>query len=99
MGLRPDELWSRFDWQTGSCFRCEQTNVPVAEVGEISVAGTAFLLFACQWCVFRLEQLHWTMSERATHRQSIPASAHAQPYPLGQWPSSAPLGRPPAHVA
>lgn len=99
MGLSPGELWGRFDWQNGSCFRCEQTGVPVAEIGDIAVADRAFPLFACQWCVFRLEQLHWTMSERAIRRQRAPSSALAQPYPVGQWPTSAPLDRPPAHIA
>ncbi|MDX3613069.1 hypothetical protein [Streptomyces europaeiscabiei] len=97
MGVRPGELWSRFDWATGNCFRCEQTNVPVAEVGEIAMAGTAFPLCACQRCVFRLEQLHWTMSERAARQRNAPAPG--QPSPLGQWPTKAPLNRPPAHVA
>ncbi|MFM9583571.1 hypothetical protein [Streptomyces caniscabiei] len=99
MGLRPDELWGRFDWQNGSCFRCEQTGVPVAEIGDITVADRAFPLLACQVCVFRLEQLHWTMSERAIRRQRASSSALAQPYPVGQWPTSAPLDRPPAHIA
>ncbi|MFF9101587.1 hypothetical protein ACF1AU_13535 [Streptomyces rubrogriseus] len=97
MGVRPGELWSRFDWADGSCFRCEQTNVPVAEVGEITVAGTVLPLCACQWCVFRLEQLHWTMSERAARQRNAPAPA--QPIPLSQWPTKVPLNRPPAHVA
>lgn len=98
MGMRPSELWDRFGWKNGSCFRCERTNVPVAEVGEIAVAGTAFPLCACQRCVFRLEQLHWTMSERAARQRNAPAPA--QPLPLGQWPTKAPLlNRPPAHVA
>lgn len=95
MGLKPGELWSRFDWWVGSCFRCERTGVAVAEVGEIAVADTAFPLLACQWCVFRLEQLHWNMSERAARRSVAPA----QPYSASQWPTSAPLDRPPAHVA
>jgi hypothetical protein len=99
MGLKPAELWSRFDWQGGNCFRCERTGLPVTEIGEIAVAATAFPLFACQWCVFRLEQLHWTMSERAARRQGSPAMAPAQPHSISQWPTSAPLLRPPADVA
>ncbi|MEU6376542.1 hypothetical protein [Streptomyces sp. NPDC046909] len=97
MGLRPEELWSRFDWQHGNCFRCEQTGVPVAEIGDITVADVTFSLFACQRCVFRLEQLHWTMSERAVRRQS--AFFPAGPPPSTQRPPEAQLPRPPAHVA
>lgn len=99
MGLTPSELWSRFDWQEGSCFRCEQTGILVAEVGEISLAGRAFPLSACQWCVFRLEQLHYTMSERAARRRTTPSPAPAQPHRAGRWPTGAPLDRPPVHVA
>ncbi|GAA3899724.1 hypothetical protein GCM10023084_60230 [Streptomyces lacrimifluminis] len=99
MGLKPAELWGRFGWQGGSCFRCEQTGVPVAEIGEITVAGRTFPLSACQRCVFRLEQLHHTMSERAVRRQNAPSPVPTQPRPIGQWPTSAPLDRPPAHVA
>ncbi|MFE0739123.1 hypothetical protein, partial [Streptomyces sp. NPDC058855] len=99
MGLKPRELWGRFDWQNGSCFRCEQIGVPVAEIGEMTVAGRVFPLSACQWCVFRLEQLHYTMSEQAFRRQNAPSSPPAQPRPIGQWPTSAPLDRPPAYVA
>lgn len=95
MGLKPCELWGRFGWQDGSCFRCERTGVPVADIGEITVVGRAFPLSACQWCVFRLEQLHYTMSERAVRRPNAPS----QPRPIGQWPTSAPLDRPPAQVA
>lgn len=42
MGMKPAELWSRFDWQGGNCFRCERTGLPVTKIGEIEVAGTAF---------------------------------------------------------
>ncbi|MGW7045581.1 hypothetical protein ACWGDT_23365 [Streptomyces avermitilis] len=99
MGLKPRELWSRFDWQDGSCFRCEQTGLPVAEIGKITVAGRAFPLSACQSCVFRLEQLHYTMSERAVRRQNVPSPTPLHPRPIGQWPTSAALDRPPTHVA
>ncbi|WP_326581782.1 hypothetical protein OG889_24090 [Streptomyces sp. NBC_00481] len=99
MGLKPAELWSRFDWQGGSCFRCERTGLPVTEIGDIAVAGETFALQACQWCVFRLEQLHYTMSERALRRQGPRTPAPAPPRPITQWPTSAPLDRPPAHVA
>lgn len=84
MGLRPEELWGRFDWQVGSCFKCEQTGVPVAEVGDIAVADVVFPLFACQRCVFRLEQLHWTMSERAVRRRGGATSAD-EFRPPDQW--------------
>ncbi|MEU6379467.1 hypothetical protein [Streptomyces sp. NPDC046909] len=97
MALRPEELWSRFDWRIGSCFRCEQTGVPVAEIGDITVAEVPFSLYACQRCVFRLEQLHWTMRERAVRLQSAPSSAGLPP--SAQWSAGAPLPRPPAHVA
>jgi len=66
VGLCPEELWSRFNWKAGNCFKCEQVDVQVSEVGEISVAGNPALpLHACRPCVFRLEQLHWTRAERA----------------------------------
>ncbi|WP_329533150.1 hypothetical protein OG568_24845 [Streptomyces sp. NBC_01450] len=42
MGLKPRELWSRFDRREGSRFRCEPIDIPVPEIGEISVAGSAF---------------------------------------------------------
>lgn len=99
MGLKPAELGSRFDWQGGSCFRCERTGLPVTEIGDITVAGETLVLQACQWCVFRLEQLHHTMSERAVRRQRPRTPAPAPPRPITQWPTSAPLDRPPAHVA
>ncbi|MFC8520136.1 hypothetical protein [Streptomyces sp. NPDC057257] len=95
--MRPEELWSRFAWHDGSCFRCEQRGIPVAEIGDIAVAGETFPLFACQRCVFRLEQLHWTMSERAIRRHS--ATTSAEPHSPGQWPAATPLPKPPAHVA
>ncbi|KUO16797.1 hypothetical protein AQJ91_34090 [Streptomyces dysideae] len=46
MGLKPAELWSRFDGQGGSCFRCERTGLPVTEIGDITVAGETFALQA-----------------------------------------------------
>jgi hypothetical protein len=69
MGLKPSELWSRFDWQRGNGFKCDRTDLPVAEIGEIQSAEHVFCLFACHQCVFRLEQLHWAMRERAARRQ------------------------------
>lgn len=94
MGLKPAELWS--EWRGGSCFRCERIGLPVTEIGDITVAGETFALQACQWCVFRLEQLHYTMSERAVRRQRPRSPAPSRP--ITQWPTSAPLERPPAHV-
>ena len=68
-------MWDRFDRQGGSCFTCEQTGFPVAEVGDVAVAGVLFPLFACQRCVSRLEQLHGTMSERDVRRRGAVTSA------------------------
>ncbi|MCD7438950.1 hypothetical protein K4B79_12020 [Streptomyces lincolnensis] len=70
MGLKPRELWSRFEWQRGNCFKCDGTDLPVAEIGEIQSADYVFRLLACHQCVFRLEQLHWAMRERAVRRQN-----------------------------
>jgi len=83
VGLRPEELWSRFDWASGNCFKCDQVGVLVAEVGEISVAGSPALpLHACRPCVFRLEQLHWTRAERAKR----PPRAASRPGPQSRRP-------------
>ncbi|MFC9228314.1 hypothetical protein ACFTZI_04990 [Streptomyces decoyicus] len=62
--MKPNELWGRFEWTMGSCFRCEQQDTKVAVIGEISARGIDVLITACRLCVFRLEQLHWTLTQR-----------------------------------
>jgi len=59
MGIGPVDLWARFAWTRGTCFRCETKGVPVATVGAIEVREIPVELRACHYCVFRLEQLHW----------------------------------------
>jgi hypothetical protein len=67
--VRPTELWQRFTWTPGECFKCERSDVPVTPVGVMEgVAGCAEL-FTCQPCTFRLElRLHGGLSSQRNRR-------------------------------
>ncbi|WP_432107094.1 hypothetical protein [Streptomyces sp. AA1529] len=47
MGVRPLELWARFDFRRGSCHRCERTNLPVACLGTMEARGVTVPFRAC----------------------------------------------------
>jgi hypothetical protein len=57
------ELWARFHWEPGDCFKCEHDAIPVTRLGVLEGAAGAVELFACRACTFRLEhQLHGALS-------------------------------------
>lgn len=76
--MRPQDLWSRFEWALGSCFRCEDPETEVAVIGEIGARGIDVALTACCHCVVRLDQLHWTFAERQHRTASSPRMSTSQ---------------------
>ncbi|MBT2366161.1 hypothetical protein J7E88_12795 [Streptomyces sp. ISL-10] len=92
--MKPLTLWGRFEWATGSCFRCDGQDTEVAVIGSISARGIDVLITACRRCVFHLEQLHWTLSERQhqTSTRLPEAASVARTPPLHQ--PSTDRGRP-----
>ncbi|MER7508952.1 hypothetical protein ABTX82_11405 [Streptomyces lavendulae] len=62
--MKPQQLWQRFEWTSGSCFRCERLDVEVAVIGSIAVGEVEVEIHACRKCAFRLEQLHWVLIGR-----------------------------------
>ncbi|WP_321162668.1 hypothetical protein [Streptomyces sp. SHP 1-2] len=62
--VKPQQLWQRFEWISGSCFRCERLDVEVTVIGSIAVGNVEVEIHACRKYVFRLEQLHWALIGR-----------------------------------
>lgn len=69
-GVKPLHLWERFEWETGSCFRCDRLGVEVAVIGTITAGGIDVGIHACRACVFHLEQMHWMLVMRESDGSS-----------------------------
>jgi hypothetical protein len=69
VAVRPTELWQRFTWSPGECFKCERSGVPVTALGTLEGVDSSVELFACKACTFRLElRLHGELSSPRTRR-------------------------------
>lgn len=62
--MTPSPIWQPFEWVRGACFRCEAVGVPVALVGDVTAYDRAMPLYACHFCIFRLQQAHWVATGR-----------------------------------